>query len=159
LFGHFIANAAPLFPADAALNVDDQPLVTFRAPRFVYEKHATSYGRLTNLLASASALDPNERALTKDENFKIELSTYAKARDVFLRGLIEEREGDRDAAVADYIESSRLNPEFTPGYAECLSIASALAGSEREKARTILRQLVEAQPSRPVAREMLRRLE
>jgi spermidine synthase len=161
LFGHFVGRASVLVPINGSepLNTDDDPVVSFRAPRFVYEKDVTSYGRLTNLIALAAAVPPTERVLGNSSMFQQQLQTYIAARDIFLRGLMREREGEREQAVEDYIESARISAEFTSGYAQCLSIASVLARSEPQKAKAILLKLVEAQPTRPVAREMLRRLE
>jgi tetratricopeptide (TPR) repeat protein len=75
-----------------------------------------------------------------------------------LRGLALDAEERRDEAIAAYVESARLSPEFTSGYAQCLTIASVIAGSNPARAKNILERLVEAQPERPVAKEMLERL-
>jgi hypothetical protein len=69
-----------------------------------------------------------------------------------------EADGQTDRAVDGYIESARLSEDFTTGYAQCVTIAGAKAASDPATARRILERLVEAQPNRPVAREMLQRL-
>ena len=56
------------------------------------------------------------------------------------------------------MESSWLSEDFTPGYAQCLALASALARSRPAEARALLERLVKAQPSLPIAKEMLERL-
>jgi cytochrome c-type biogenesis protein CcmH/NrfG len=83
---------------------------------------------------------------------------YLAARNVYLRGLVHDTEQRRDEAVQAYIESARVSPDFTTGYAQALSMASVLAGSDPARARRILEGLIEAQPERPVARDVLRRL-
>jgi spermidine synthase len=52
LFGQLLAGPTQLraFAARAPLNTDDQPRITFGAPRFTYLKNATLYGRLVALL-------------------------------------------------------------------------------------------------------------
>jgi tetratricopeptide (TPR) repeat protein len=72
--------------------------------------------------------------------------------------LIEQVEGRSAKAIDAFVESARLSEDFTLGYAQCLTIASLQAKTNPEEARTLLQRLVEAQPSRPVAREMLHRL-
>jgi hypothetical protein len=80
------------------------------------------------------------------------------ARDVYFHGLIAEAEGRRTKAIDLYVESARLSADFTSGYGQCLTYASLRARTEPEVARALLKRLVEAQPSRPVARQMLERL-
>jgi hypothetical protein len=75
-----------------------------------------------------------------------------------LTGLIAETEGRSTQAVDAFVESARLSEDFTSGYAQCLTLASLQAKTKPEEARRLLQRLVEAQPSRPVAREMLERL-
>ena len=60
---------------------------------------------------------------------------------------------------ADVLEKSkRVRVVFTSGYAQCLTLANAFASSDPARARRILERLVEAQPDRPAAAELLRRL-
>jgi spermidine synthase len=163
LFGNLLAGPKELraFAGDAPLNTDDQPRVTFGAPRFVYRKHAVPYGRLLELLklgrpdfASVLGLGRSEEAV----QFAQRLSKYATARDVYLGGLIAEGEGRRTQAVDLFVESAQLSEDFTLGYAQCLTYASLLAQTRPVEARALLQRLAEAQPSRPVAKEMLERL-
>jgi len=51
-----------------------------------------------------------------------------------------------------------LSEDFTAGYAQCLSLASVEAKGNPEQARALLQRLVEAQPARTIAAEMLKRL-
>ena len=163
LFGNLLAGPKALrdFASDAPLNMDDRPRVTFGAPQFVYQKTATPYGRLLQLLQLGV---PDPRGLLglgpgDDANrFAARLTKYLAARDVYLKGLVEEAEGEENKAIDRFVESSRLSDDFTTGYAQCLSLASVWAQTKPAAARALLQRLAEAQPSRPVAKEMLERL-
>lgn len=159
-FGNYIAGNEALkrFAGGAPLNTDDQPRVTFGAPRFVYQRTAISYGRLQILMeldaGKSPALDLGERS----GEFAARLSDYRHARDVYLRGLIADAEGKHSQAIDDYIESARLSEDFTAGYAQCLTLASLQAKDNPAAAAALLRRLATAQPARTVAHEMLDRL-
>ena len=163
LFGQLVAGSNQLraFAAGAPLNTDDQPRITFGTPRFVYQKNATLYGRLLALLQLGV---PNPReTLGLDSNpdaneFAGRVTKYVAARDVYFHGLIAEAEGRRTQAIDLFVESARLSEDFTSGYGQCLTYASLRARTEPEAARALLQRLVDAQPSRPVARQMLERL-
>lgn len=166
-FGNFLAGPERLrgFAGDAALNTDDRPRVNFGAPQFVYRGAAETYGRLLALLRLGT---PSPKELLGDgadgaadagaAAFARRLEGYWKARDVYLAGLVDEAEGREARAVDRFLESARLSDDFTSGYAQCLTLASALAPTRPDEARRLLERLTEAQPSRPVAREMLERL-
>jgi len=90
--------------------------------------------------------------------FAARLSRYWNARDVYLNGLVEQAQGREAIAIDLFVESARLSDDFTTGYAQCLSLATIWAPTKPAQARALLERLAEAQPSRPVAREMLERL-
>ena len=147
------------FAGTAPLNTDDNQRVTFMAPRAAYQHDASPYASLLALLAEARtesvvALDH----LPDDKEFAARLAAYLAARNVYLRGLVHDSEQRRDEAIDAYIESARRSPDFTTGYAQGLGIANVLAPSDPARARKILERLVEAQPERPVARQMLEKL-
>jgi len=163
LFGQVLAGPSQLraFAASAPLNTDDQPRITFGAPRFAYQKNTTLYGRLLALLRLGvpnpqETLGLDSKGEAKD--FAGRLTKYITARDVYFHGLIAEAEGRRATALDLYVESARLSEDFTSGYGQCLSHASLQARTQPEEARALLQRLVAAQPSRPVARQMLERL-
>jgi spermidine synthase len=161
-FGNLVADSETLrkFAGAASLNTDDQPRVTFGAPRFVYQGNATSYGRLVKLLELGVSDPQPTLGLGADATvFAERLTRYWHARDVYLRGLIADTEGNRFQAIDAFVESARLSDDFTTGYAQCLTLASLQAKASPADAKALLRRLVEAQPSRAVAREMLERLE
>ncbi len=185
LFGCLAAGTEALrqFADGAPLNTDDRPVVLFGAPRFIYQKNATPYARLQSLLrldsdragSGGDAIrDPKSRPNGMDaaglaatlglkpgpatDQFTARLGAYITARDIYLRGLVDDAEGRSAQAIDRYVESARLSDDFTPGYAQCLTMASLLAKSRPAEARALLERLVQAQPARPVAREMLQRL-
>ena len=73
--------------------------------------------------------------------FAQRLSRYIAARNVYLRGLVHDAEERRDEAIEAYVESARLSPDFTSGYAQCLTIANVIASSDPARARKILERL------------------
>jgi len=163
LFGGLVAGPQELrqFAGNAPLNKDDRPRVTFQAPQFTYQKQANPYGRLTALLehrvsspAELLQLGPDPAA----QEFARRLSRYTQARDVYIHGLVAQSEGRSPEALEAFVESARLSEDFTSGYAQCLTIASLEAKTNPQKARALLQRLVEAQPSRAVAAEMMKRL-
>ena len=163
LFGGLIAGPPALrkFSQSAPLNTDDHPVVIFGAPRFTYQCNATSYGRLLTMLDLHGA-DPAELMRPGKNSYGTDfmrlLKDYLSARDVYLRGLVAEAEGRTSAAIDAYVESARISREFTTGYAHCLTIAMQRSKSNPTAARALLQRLVEAQPDRPVAGEMLKQL-
>jgi hypothetical protein len=92
------------------------------------------------------------------KHFTLELSSLMAARNAYLRGLVADAEGREADAIDLYVESARISPLFSTGYAQCLSAAVRYSKSRPEEARRLLERLVEAQPSRPVAAELLKRL-
>ena len=162
-FGHVLAGPADLrsFADSVPANTDDNPRVTFMAPRLAYQRDAKPYTRLLALIF-ASHPEPRTVLHLSDQPAEVEfasrISRYIAARNVYITGLVRDAEEQRDEAVDAYIESARLSPDFTSGYAQCLSIANVIASLDPERARKILERLVAAQPERPVAKDMLQRL-
>jgi len=162
-FGGLIAGPKELrdFAGAAPLNTDDQPRITCGAPEFTYQKNANSYGRLLLLLGHRVADIRAALSLGAEpetDSFVNRLSHYISARDVYLKGLIDQGEGRPAKALDAFVESARLSEDFTSGYAQCLTIAALEAKASPGKARALLQRLMEAQPSRPLAGEMLKRL-
>jgi spermidine synthase len=161
LFGNLIAGPEELraFAGQAPLNTDDQPRIIFGAPEFVYQKHATSYGRLLTLLRYQTVKPAEVLTLKPDaDRFVSRLTSYIRARDLYLKGLVDDLEGRSTQAIDAFVESARLSEDFSSGYAQCLTLASLQAKTRPDEARKLLQRLVEAQPSRTIAREMLLRL-
>jgi spermidine synthase len=155
LFGNILCGPGELgaIASTARINTDDNSAVLFGAPAFTYRDNAPLHNPLTVFL---------ELQLTNTATllgFKsADLERFITARNVFLRGLIDEAHGRMAEACERYVESARVSDNFTAGYARAVTIAAAEAGSQPVKSRELLEQLVEAQPARPVARQLLGRL-
>ena len=164
LFGTFVATRDQLakFAGPGPLNTDNRPLVTFRAPRFIYRQSVSPYARLQTILAETER-DPAPLFDTADAApFVDELRRFLEARDVFLAGAIKQTQGDLPGAARDFIRSAQLSPRFLTGYLTALQYAVSIAESgsaiDRARARDILRDLRAANPSRPEASDALRQI-
>jgi len=78
------------------------------------------------------------------------LNGYFAARRAYIQGLVEQAEDHHDQAIDAFVESARLSSDFTPGYAQCLTLASLEARSNPAKARALLEKLVAAQRRVPL---------
>ena len=157
LYGCYLAGPGELraFSGSARLNTDAFPLVMFEAPAFSYRRNVPTYERLVKLFEGIVPVAPPSIA---DAELQRRVAMFIRARDVYFRGLVTEAEGERDLAIESYIYSAKLSEDFTSGYAQCLAIATAESQSNPRLARRILERLVEAQPNRPVAKELLERM-
>jgi spermidine synthase len=163
LFGCWLAGPETLreFSRNAEINTDDRPVVMFEAPRFYYLGRTTSYGRLMTLLELRKPDSDGWMQGTDSESagdFRDRLRRFISARDVYLRGLVMEAEGNMNSALDAYIESARWSPDFSTGHARCLTIAAQQASFAPQQARLILERLIKARPENPVAMELLERL-
>jgi len=161
-YGLRIAGAETLatFGVAARLNTDDRPSVLFLAPRALHETPA-AIGSRVRMILSLSAAELRQRvqdSLTAATP-EARLHAYHRARDRFLHGLLAELEGEEQEAVEAWLESARLSADFNPAYARVLARASWLLPARPAEARALLERLAAAQPSLPVARRMLERLE
>jgi spermidine synthase len=155
LFGNLLGGARELqmLSATASLNTDDNSAILFGAPRFSYAHDIAPYKRLLPLLELPVT------NVVADLGFHWPaLAPFMVARNAFLKGLMAESEGAMESACEGYIQSARLSEEFTSGYARILTIATAEAKSNPQRSRALLERLAEAQPERPVARQLLDRL-
>ena len=89
LLGGFLAGKHSLakFAESAPLNTDDHPIVTFRAPGFVYGGPQPASSRLLALIAELDPLPAQlvDAAAPNAEEFSTRLAGYWRARDEFLR--------------------------------------------------------------------------
>lgn len=156
LFGSFVAGPQALrtFAGAGRINTDFFPIVMFEAPAFSYRHNAPSHERLMAFLREIGSAKPS----IADTNLALRVTSYIRARDIYLNSLVAESQNDRARAIDGYVESARISEDFTLGYAQCLAIATAESKSNPAFAREILERLAQAQPGRPVAREMLERL-
>jgi spermidine synthase len=158
LYGQYLAGPESLrdFASGAEINTDLNPIVLFRAPLLTFRKNDDPSTRLLDLLQQFT---PARIEFPIEPQIRSRLTEYIEARNVYLKGLSAEVHGDLQTAIAAYLDSARLSPDFTSGYAQCLAIATAMAKSNPATARMILIKLDQAQPNRPVARELLDRLQ
>lgn len=147
------------FSKNMPVNTDLRPQVTFAAARAEELHPSRPEARLLELLAwnEARPADPLVESAT-DESFADRLRAYVAARDIYLAGLRDEARGEREAAAANFLASARRSPDFSTGYAHCLTLATQLAGTDPARAAALLAELATARPERPVARELRRRL-
>jgi spermidine synthase len=160
-FGNLAADRNDLrtFSAGAPMSTDDNPRVTFMAPRRNYERTANPSASLFALLQAARPDVARTLGLNESEHsFVSAITDYMRARNVYLAGLAAYANGGRDEAIAAYVESARISRDFTAGYAQCLSIAAIWAQSDPGRARQLLQTLIQAQPERPAAGNMLNRI-
>ena len=155
LLGNLLAGPAELdsLTQGARINTDDNSAVLFGAPEFTYRDDAKPYGTFLKLLDVQ--LTGTATVLGFDSS---DLNSFMAARNMFLRGLIDESEGRIDAAFARYVESARISADFTAGYARVITAATADASANPSRSRKLLEQLIEARPSRPVAKQLLEKL-
>jgi spermidine synthase len=156
LFGSYLAGSESLrtFANSGRLNTDSFPIVMFEAPAFSYRRNTPTHERLIAFLSQITERTPP----ISDPVLGAKVGRYIQARDIYLNALVVESQNDRSRAIDGYIESARISEDFTSGYAQCLAIATAESKTNPTFVRQLLRRLIEAQPKRPVARELLDRL-
>lgn len=154
------SDALRRYAQGAALNTDDRPVVMFSAPRRLNAPALPPAARLLALIERLEIdppflLDPATSPTGSAER----LTRYVSARNAYLRGLSEEGEGRRDHALRLYLESVRLSPDFSTGYAHGLTLAVQQSSENPAAARQLLEQLSKLQPHRQAAQELLKRLD
>jgi spermidine synthase len=146
------------FAESAALNTDDNPVVTFLAPRFSYRRE-TQPGALLLKLIAQSRVDTGSVVLAapgaNDNAFVANLNDFIAARDLYLQGLVEEGGGRISGAIDLYLAAARRSLYFTPAYARCVTIIQVLANPDRAAARRLFERLETAQPAQPLGRQLL----
>jgi len=164
LFGGFVAGPEALarFAGDAALNTDDHPVVSYRAPRITYAPDSAPRDRLLELL-HAVTIAPDELLADGEVAWDRRLAAYWTARDRYLAAGSTVRPTldvhDMLAQVqAPLLAVLEVSPDFRPAYDPLLRMATQLAQSDVDGARSLLAQLDQIQPARPEAKEALRAL-
>jgi spermidine synthase len=157
LWGCFLAGPGELrdFVRGIELNTDDRPRVIFDAPKYTYSPRP-AYEILVRLL---DIFHSDLNGIVPRGEFQSRVERYIRARNIYLRGLALEEQRKVMEAINAYIESAKISADFTTGYAQCLTIASALHQTNPEAAKALLKRLEEAQPGRGAAKELLERLD
>lgn len=165
VLGSFIAGPAGLarFAGNAAVNTDDRPVVAYLAPRVTYAPDSRPRDRLIALLSEVE-IGPDELfAADPDTAWTARLTAYWAARNHFIEA---GRDVQPTADVQRMLSQVRepllsvlhISPDFRPAYDPLLRMATALASVDAPAARTLLTQLMQAQPARPEAAHALRAL-
>jgi len=160
LAGCFVADAESLkrFAGTAPSSTDDRPVVLFAAPRFAVRRDVPSHELLLTLLdqCRVGAKEVAAAGFARgDEDLAASVVKFIAARDVYLKGLVEEGAGRLPSAIDAYLESARRSLQFTSGYARCVTIIQVMARTDREQARRLFQRLEEAQPAQPLGKKLL----
>ena len=142
---------------EARINTDTHPIVLFEAPRTLTRFPVPGHRLLGQLLDRPRAV-PSMLFTGTSPAWRKRFDEYLAARDAYLRGVIAEVDGDVARAEQGFWESLRLSQDFTSGYAQLVSRATAQARTDPEKARRTLEALTTARPDLKVAAELRRRL-
>jgi spermidine synthase len=162
LLGGLLATADGLrrFAGEGPLNTDDLPLVTYRAPGFVYTPQDPPATRLLELVhALAAPTGEHLPRVVADDDFRRRLTQYLAARDAFLETGVGVRPDWSPRLVLDrarepLLRIVRMSADFEPAYRPLLGLAHALHTSDPEVAAALLHELEAAAPERPEAREL-----
>jgi spermidine synthase len=163
LLGTWFADAESLnrLSEQAAVNTDDHPRVLFAAPRWNFRRSVPSYTLLRELLAKPRGAPDGllgGAARSEEQGFRKRLRDFTESRDRYLTGLMADTEGQTALAEKAFLDSAKISPDFTSGYAQILARATQRAQVSPVEARGLLERLIEVRPERPVAREVLDRL-
>ena len=166
VLGTFVAGPESLarFAADAPLNTDDRPLVSYLAPRLTYAPISKPRDRLLEIVAELSIGPADVLAVSHDGSFDARLIAYWSARDRFLAaGRNVRLSGDVREMLPQVhdslLDTLRISPEFRPAYDPLLQMALALTSVDPAGARSLLTELQAAQPQRTEAAQALLRLD
>lgn len=165
VLGGFVAgpNALARFASGAPVNTDDRPRVAYLAPRITYAPDSSPSQRLLALLQELS-LDPEELLLpSPDAAGPRQLAAYWTARNRFIEAGRDVRPSGRVEEVLAQVREPllsvlRISPDFRPAYDPLLAMATALAHSDADGARTLVTELMRIQPARTEASQLLARL-
>lgn len=165
LLGSFIAGPQSLtrFAGNASLNTDDRPIVAYRAPNITYAPSSPPRDRLIELLREMKIGPAELLTDVSQSEWSARLDDYWRARNRFIAAGRDVRPSsdvrEMLAQVREPLLSVvRISPDFRPAYDPLLRMAAALSRVDREAARSLLRELLQAQPARPEAGEALREL-
>jgi spermidine synthase len=150
VLGSFVAgpDALARFAADAPLNTDDRPVVSYRAPRITYAPDSSPRERLFALLDQfESGPDaPAPIAPAADAAQAQQLADYRRARHRFLLAGRDVRpDADPHRMLAQVreplLEVLRISPEFRPAFEPLMRLAAAIAPADPDAARQLLDEL------------------
>lgn len=168
LFGCFVAcnKGLTAFAGKEPLNTDDDPIVTFGAPRFIYGKKQPACGRLFELLHGFHPRPEDiiaDPVSEEDRQFQLRLASYWGARNEFLMaGVGVPRTNDPEELLKSVREPLlavvRTSPDFMAAYKPLLAIAYSLSRTDPRASEELLRDLEKANPEYDEARRLRLRL-
>lgn len=169
LFGTFLAGSDQLkkICGDIPLNTDDQPMVLFSAPHFVYGEPASAGDRLLALVQELSPPDPEAilapPVTEEDYLARDRLLAYWDARNSFLQtGMKIARTTDvkrlYETAREPLLAVVRKSLDFSAAYFPLLAIAYEIFPQDREASYQLFSDLMRANPMRREAYLMRRNL-
>lgn len=169
LLGTFMADGGTLqeFSADSPLNTDANPIVSYRAPRFVYGPEEPAAKRLKTLLTAFSQPDPETilSPIITEEDYlaRSRLPAYWAARNRFLEvGMQTEQSTDVRrlyATISDPLLSVvRMSIDFSAAYYPLVSIAYDIYPYDQDASYQLLRKLERANPLKREAGILRQRL-
>jgi spermidine synthase len=168
LFGGLLGDATSLaaFAGDAPINTDDRPVVAFRAPYFAYGHPEPADQRLLVLLDALSAAPGSIYGMAAEGATGAaasRLAAYFEARDRFiLAGVGVQQTDDVQRLDSELREPLlavvRASPDFSAAYNPLLSMALRLSRIDPVSADKLLHDLERANPRRPEASQLRRRL-
>jgi spermidine synthase len=164
LLGSFIAGPSALdrFAANAALNTDDHPVVTYLAPQETYAAASTPRDRIHSLLGQLT-VSPAEVLGAPESDFAARLAAYWTARNEFIdigRGIRPLADPVKMLAQVQVplLRVLKISPDFRPAYDPLVRLAMATGQTDRAHAADLLRALIAVQPLRTEATDGLREL-
>jgi spermidine synthase len=147
VLGSLIASPEALrrFAADAPLNSDDHPVVSYLAPYATYAAEQSPRQRLVALLATLTAID-NPIIVNATPAQLARLQAYAKARRHFIEiGINVKPTSDVRAMLAQVreplLDVLRISPDFNPARQPLLRMADALQSLDPKAAEQLRQEL------------------
>jgi spermidine synthase len=154
--GCYLAGAKELskLAGPGPLNTDDQPLVMFEAPRFVYTQQEPASRRLMTLIDSLTPHPSDVLPAVDDHGGREALArlvNYWAARNRFLHaGLGVPRTGDVRELLSyvrePLLEVVSMSPDFDSAYRPLLAMAQNLVRIDPYAAKNLVEQLIDANP-------------
>jgi len=155
LLGSALADSRSLqrFALGAAVNSDDRPFVTHRAPWATYAPASQPRERLHELISSWS-VEPGDWLQSADPVFEQRLQRYWDVRRRYLELGLATAPNPDPAAMLDRLQPPLLgllrdSPEFRPAADTLRALAAAVSARDPVRADALLRELDRLQPRRP----------
>jgi spermidine synthase len=169
LLGTLLAGSQELaeFVEGSPLNTDNHPVVLFQAPRFVYGSPEPAHERLLALIETFPSPDPEgilAEIITEEDMLARErLPDYWRARNSFLQvGINIEKTGNvvqlYEKVSEPLLKVVKKSVDFSAAYYPLLSIAYDIYPYDRKASYQLLTDLSRANPRRPEAAILRKRL-